>query len=881
LQFKRNKTAEAMISVFLALTIAFTLVALPTANAHDPPWEIPSWAYISASPAVVGVNQDVSIVMWVNLFPPTAVGAYGDRWDGYTVEVTKPDGSKDILGPYTSDPVGSHFEIYTPTQVGEYKFVFKFPGDTVTGLPVPPGGYYFGTGVYIGDKYLASESDPVYVTVQQEPIEDYQETPLPEGYWTRPIYGTNRGWSQIAGNWLSGAHNPGFINPYSTGPESAHIMWTRPYWDGGVMGGNTGDIGYYTGMSYETFGLFPPIIVNGRLYYNVMTPPRAGWYCVDLQTGEELFFHNTTGPIAGQSNNYPISGRDFDFSGALVGETLNFGQVLDIELPNQHGGFPYLWSTGQMGSVWGGTGASTTWDMFDAFTGNYICSIANVSMAGTNVYGKDGSILYYNIVNLGTTTSPQYYLQVWNTTQAIWYRTQWTGNQFWMWRPYWNQTFDGRYGFSLNVSIAATSLPGRILEVVEDDHIIGGTSGTHNSTYVEKGTLWCLSLKRGQEGTLLWKRDFTPPQSTVEDIKYVSLPGIFNYGYMSGPTVDSANGVFLFEESMSRKRWCFDLETMQQLWESEPEDQWNYYGMTKSIYKGKLLSYGYSGILIAYDIRTGDVLWNWTSGTVGFQGYYQNTPLSLACIADDKIYLYSTEHSPSMPLRRDAQLWCVDTETGQLLWKIQCWANNPAIADGYIVTLDSFDNRIYCYGKGPSATTVAASPEVSVHGSSVLIKGTVTDQCAGAKDLAQELGYVNGVPAMSDADQEAWMEYLYQQQAIPTNATGVEVSLDTLDPNGNFVHIGTATSDMSGTFSYAWTPEVPGKYTVIATFAGSASYGSSYAETAINVENAPTSTTPATETTIQESPMLTYLLAAAIVIIILAVVAIVLLLRRK
>jgi hypothetical protein len=83
------------------------------------------------------------------------------------------------------------------------------------------------------------------------------------------------------------------------------------------------------------------------------------------------------------------------------------------------------------------------------------------------------------------------------------------------------------------------------------------------------------------------------------------------------------------------------------------------------------------------------------------------------------------------------------------------------------------------------------------------------------------------------------MEYLYMQQAMPKNATGVEVTLDTIDPNGNFVHIGTATSDMSGLFSHMFTPEVPGKYTIIATFAGSASYFSSYAETAIGVDEAP------------------------------------------
>jgi hypothetical protein len=126
----------------------------------------------------------------------------------------------------------------------------------------------------------------------------------------------------------------------------------------------------------------------------------------------------------------------------------------------------------------------------------------------------------------------------------------------------------------------------------------------------------------------------------------------------------------------------------------------------------------------------------------------------------------------------------------------------------------------------------------------VLIKGTVTDQSPGAKKIAPNVGYVNGVPVVSDADQQAWMEYLYMQQACPTTATGVEVSLDTLDPNGNFIHIDTVTSDMSGGFKKMFTPEVPGEYTIIATFPGSESYGSSYAQTYVGVSEAPPATAP-------------------------------------
>jgi hypothetical protein len=156
--------------------------------------------------------------------------------------------------------------------------------------------------------------------------------------------------------------------------------------------------------------------------------------------------------------------------------------------------------------------------------------------------------------------------------------------------------------------------------------------------------------------------------------------------------------------------------------------------------------------------------------------------------------------------------------------------------------LNVYDNQIYCVGKGPSATTVSASPKVSVNGDSVLIEGTVIDTAAGTTQDEQAARFPNGVAAIADESMGEWMEYVYMQKPCPTTATGVEVTLDVLDPNGNFVNVGTATSDISGMYKKAFVPEVPGEYTVIATFAGSASYYSSYAETAIYVEEAPAPT---------------------------------------
>jgi hypothetical protein len=117
-----------------------------------------------------------------------------------------------------------------------------------------------------------------------------------------------------------------------------------------------------------------------------------------------------------------------------------------------------------------------------------------------------------------------------------------------------------------------------------------------------------------------------------------------------------------------------------------------------------------------------------------------------------------------------------------------------------------------------------------------------------------------------------YMEYLHMQKPIPAGytVTGFPVSIDAIDPNGNFVHIGTVTSDISGTFSYMWKSEITGKYTVTATFFGDDSYGSSFAETAVGVVEAPAA--PPAPTTPQAAPDNTPMFAGMIAAVIVAIV---------
>jgi hypothetical protein len=103
-----------------------------------------------------------------------------------------------------------------------------------------------------------------------------------------------------------------------------------------------------------------------------------------------------------------------------------------------------------------------------------------------------------------------------------------------------------------------------------------------------------------------------------------------------------------------------------------------------------------------------------------------------------------------------------------------------------------------------------------------------------------------------------------------------------LDPNTNCYEVGRATSDENGMFKVVFTPEVPGEYTVYASFEGSKGYWPSQAETFIDVEEAPAAT-PAPPPT--PAPMTdTYVLgigAGAIIAIIVIGMVIILMLRRR
>jgi hypothetical protein len=66
MKLSSSKSIATLISVILMLTIAVSLVAMPSANAHTPTWTITPVAYCFAAPTPCGVGQVGLIYGWLN-----------------------------------------------------------------------------------------------------------------------------------------------------------------------------------------------------------------------------------------------------------------------------------------------------------------------------------------------------------------------------------------------------------------------------------------------------------------------------------------------------------------------------------------------------------------------------------------------------------------------------------------------------------------------------------------------------------------------------------------------------------------------------------------------------------------------------------------------
>jgi hypothetical protein len=922
MKFAKKKTKNYLITLFLSFAIAVSFVALPTINAQLPVTNLVTYSYVSPTP-VSSVGQAMSIVYFLDRLPMPAdddpisgTGGRREGYDGIKLTITKPDGTNETFTMGRTDPVGAGYYMYTPTEVGVYSVTMAFPGNWKNRTaPIPYGGTSFRSmpaGAYY---HKPSTSMPANFTVKSEFVSQWPNPPLPDDYWMRPITGAANTWYELAANWLGGAANvwpqggAGGVTSnygYGTAPESPHILWTRQHYPSGSIGDERfGTVGNRYG-GYQAVGYSADPILDGKIH---VTPIKtvhdtSGGYAIwDLYTGEQLFYDpNGTKP--------------------------SFGQIYWYDTGNEHGLNLYLWKTTnivlpetlRVAKVeYLGPGSlprrlaenivvnkssivtGTLRELLDAYTGKTICYIANVSATGTNVYAKNGDILYYNAVNRGTLTTPNYYLTIWNSSAGTMVASQ-NGTGAWQWRPsggsgsgayesYFGAVgsdiiHDGNIMWSLNVSMPNIIRPrnsllnetASIWAVREGEYIIFGTQGQNNEQGTVQGWAMGISLERGKEGQKLWETTFTPPFSSTEWYQPVGFVGVF-----------PEQEVFVFNsETELINPIVYDMKTGQKLWQGDrlAEPQFSYYGFQTLFYDDMIITGGqHSGVNTAYEARTGKVRWQVISPAQGTDSPYGNDLARGFSVCDGKLFTSVSEHSPSSPLWRTPGLKCFNITTGELIWKILFWGSGIKFADGILTSWNLYDGQVYAFGKGPSATTVTASPKISVHGSNIVLEGTVTDQTpTGRRNVNNVVQFtLKDTPAISDEDMQEWMEYKFMGQGAPTNAKGVEVELYAIDPNGNYVTLGKTTSDINGNYGLSFVPEVPGDYQIFATFVGSKSYYPSSSSTFLTVEEAPeataapTTTQPLTLADMYFMPMS----IGIIVAIAIATVVIVLALRKR
>jgi hypothetical protein len=848
------------------------------------------------------------------------------RYHNYQLVITAPDGTKTSQTfPTVSDTTDNQIYTFAPTQIGIYNITFNYLGQTL-GVNDQPS-----TSANINDTYLPSSYSTI-LTVQQNavPAGPVPVSLFPTAYWTRPIYGENSFWYPIASNWLgtgspvSSLAGSGTISGFGTnsfaertpgdavGSLTGHIMWTKPIEVGGIVGDNQS---YITGNSYFEGSAYSqrftnPIIVAGILIYNPpvsFTGTSSGpTTALDLSTGNILwqstYLPNSDPTTSGPPNNVPV---------------ISFAYVYDLQDPNQHGTYPPILFSSNFAMA------------FNAYTGNWLFNVTGVP-SGTVAQGPQGEQLRYVMTNLGTTTIPNWNLAEWNST------LMWTGTGFQPGQagnspgidtssaaPYFTPTYslvntttwqnnvktissvnytantaavnasvfnsaDIHNRFDWNVSMpwrnTMSSTPTVMYAMYDNMMILRNGSlpalGGSQAPY----TYFAIDLNTAHStlGQILWMKTYDAPAGNIT--------------VSQGP-IDPSVGVFV-EGYKETTQWVgYSMATGDKLWTTNGQDPLDYFGNPIYPYVTGMCAYGYlyscgqAGIIYAYDMKTGTLDWTYGNGGTGnsTESYLQrpgNFPIEINAIGNGVLYVVTTEHTVETPIFKGAMAWGINATNGDELWSVSDYtgefsAMSYAIADGKSVFYNGYDDSIYTLGQGPSSLTVSAPNLGAASSQPVVISGTVTDVSAGTTQSQQASDFPNGVPVASDASMTAWMGYVYQQQPMPTNFTGVNVQINVVDANGNYRTIGTAITDATGKYNLVWTPDISGTYQVIATFAGTAAYWPSSATTAFTVMAASATVTPAP--TPAPSAADQYFLpgVAAIIVVIIIVGALTMLLLRK
>jgi hypothetical protein len=905
---------------------------------------IATHVFIIPAPNVIGVGQQDNIVMFNPQVPQNGLGSIVNGYPArymFTFTVTTPSGatttyptatppsystwsmnsvvSDNGTNVFQSDSTGSTYMTYTPDTVGNYTFTVNFVSFQYL---FNSTNSVVGNNDYYGVHYQASNYTTT-LTVQQDPVSLTGLTapaysPIPTEFWTRPIEQENTQWNAIASNWLENGdtlNNGGQQNAFQadgTGPNSGHILWTTPIEDSGILGGVDSGRGiagnsFNTGSQYQprftqpTYGGEGPIVMYGRIYYSpsiYYTGYSELFNCIDLKTGAFLYQVNTTA-VTG-ARNLPA-----------------FGYYYDQDDVNEHG----IQNAGWLFTSNYGVGYQPEYGYAELH-------LANAPSAAPEIQGPSGEDLRYSLTRNTTGT----WLAQWNSSRVIPVissgaapvTTSYEANvPITPARPstsmYWNGTFwsttantnwtalnvnqvNTTPSYDFNMSLTYNGSPfvfstAPTIGAAKEGDIVWGYNATWPTgtsapsyTYNDNVTVWAIDINPADTtyGTVLYLTNIQTDLTPTTDNQNL----LFEHA-------DANEGVFIALEIPSQTFYVWNMHTGNLMFTTDSQTSslspFGYYtwpslisGTQVKTGYGMMYTGGYSGTISAYSLNeTGtnqSPVWRYSVFPPGTAGIIKSSPGMMTLLADGKLYVGTHEHSAETPLEAGNNMKVLNATDGTLIWEMAGWVypSAAAVADGCLVYLNNYDMQLYSIGQGPSALTVTAPQAGVTLGNSLIISGTVTDVSAGTQQTAVKADFPNGVPAVSDASQSAWMEYVYMQKIKPSNTTGVNVSIDAVDSNNNVRHLGDTTSDSSGMFSFQYTPDIAGKFTVTATFAGSNSYYGSSSETSFVVDPAhPTQAPQATQAPGAADQFFVPAIAGLFVAVIVVGLLIILVLRKR
>jgi len=652
-------------------------------------------------------------------------------------------------------------------------------------------------------------------------------------YWSYPINSNNREWSAISGDWLGSSFfglpvygaTDRLWQPYGSGPDTAHIVWSIPYKAGGLIGGAYGSLSYSSALAQPS-----AVIMDGKVFINI--PNENEFECIDETTGQVVY--TAPGQITAGVH---LPGNPYAQSIlALPGQA-------NVVLNSSYGSSPtsYLFSGG--GSV---LAPGSTWNYYDPSTGALMMSIANASISSYALV--DGTNLAYATTytgqlvawNLGNVIANNLLTSLGAPATAI-------GN--------WPVGITWTHTLPVPLISGTTSLLGSM-------SILGISADGSTIVVKTPNQYWGYSTATGAS---VWNLTLNYPVAQNEEI---SLQGVSDF-IVFDPTATTFH--------------CYSMTTGNLLWTSPSFSSfpwattWTVY-LSETNDNNNLYLMFPDGTMAALSLATGNLVWHNTA--IPSTEYTANAVpyVTGMVMVGGNIYGYAGYSIGYQinPIPRQAMMVCVNATTGNIIYTLNGGVFPLAAADGYVIGVGIYDGNLYSVGKGQTLTAVTAQQQV---GGSVLIQGSVLDQSAGQPDT----------PAISDANMSVWMDYTHMQNSTLLNAhanyIGVPVTLTAVSSSGATINLGSVTSDGAGHFAYQWNPTTTGLYTVYATFAGTDSYFSSYAETSatVAITAAPTSTPTATPTTSNlatNADIMTYIVVAAVAIIIAIAIVGVLLLRK-